>query len=453
MADQIWLNKYRIIKLLGRGGSAEVYLAEHIKLKTLRAIKRIRKDNILHEQLLSEAYILKNLKHSCIPVIYDFEEDENNSYIIEQYIEGVSLTVLKEQQYLKFKENLIIDFAIQICDLLLYLYSLDNPILYLDLKPDNIIIMDQTVKLIDFGASGSKEQLKERTFSVGTKGYAAPELYTVNMPDERTDIYGIGSLLFYMAAGRSYDRQLSKKIQRKFLKHCSKALQHIIFQNLRYNPFLRYSSVFILKNKLSGINRKNPTGNSPTTKPLSIAVAGTQHRIGVTHLAILITTYLNKYGKNAFYMEKNDSGHILKVLNRYQNIKTINGICRLFHCKIILEYAANDFLKEEDCPVTVMDYATLHTKNLEEFLEADIKLVISGAKEWELEAAEEVLKLLRDEKNIKFLFNFLDGNQYRSILKHMDRLDCQRIPYEPNPFTWKNNEYLEDFIKNIADGV
>jgi serine/threonine-protein kinase len=453
MADQIWLNKYRIIKLLGRGGSAEVYLAEHIKLKTLRAIKRISKDHILHEQLLNEAYILKNLKHSCIPVIYDLEEDENNSYMIEQYIEGVSLKVLKEQQYLKFKENLIIDFAIQICDLLQYLYSLDHPILYLDLKPDNIIIMDQTVKLIDFGASSFKEQLGERKLSLGTKGYAAPELYTVHMPDERTDIYGIGSLLFYMAAGTSYDRQLSKKIQKEALKHCSKALQHIIFQSLRYNSFLRYSSVFILKNKLSGINRKNQTGNSPTTKPLSIAVAGTQHRIGVTHLAILITAYLNEHGKNAFYMEKNESGHILKVLNRYQNIKTINGICRLFHLKILLDYAAKDSLKEEDCPVTVMDYATLHHKNLEEFLKADIKLVISGAKDWELEAAEEVLKLLRNEKNIKYLFNFLDGNQFRKVLKHMDRLDCHRIPYEPNPFIWKKNENLEDFIKNITDSV
>ncbi len=451
MADRIWFQKYRIIKTLGHGGSAGVYLAEHIKLKSLRAIKRLNKDDILYEQLLNEAYILKNLKHPCIPVIYDFEEDAHNSYIIEQYIEGVSLKVLKEQ-YRHFKETLIINYAIQICDLLQYLYSLDNPILYLDLKPENIIISDNVVKLIDFGASSFQNRLNGRKYSLGTKGYAAPELYTGRMPDERTDIYGIGSLLYYMATGTSYSRQLSEKHQKKLLKHCSKPLQHLIHQCLRYNHILRYPSVQVLKNKLSEINHRKLIGNSNTREYLNIAIAGTQHRIGTTHLAVLIATYFNKTGKKALYMEHNESDHISAILNSYRNIKTDDGICRIFHCNVVPGYAIHTPYRKEDYPVTVSDYGCLNDSNMDEFLKADIRLIVTGGKEWELNKTEEILRLLKDERDIKYLFNFLDGNQFRRIMKHMDKLECYRIPYKPDLFVWKNNEYLEDFIENLING-
>ncbi|MGB8454846.1 MAG: serine/threonine-protein kinase [Anaerocolumna sp.] len=447
MEDLIWFQKYRIIESLGHGGSADVFLAEHIKLKSLRAIKRINKDNLLHEQLLNEAYILKNLKHACIPVVYDFEEDAHNSYIIEQYIEGVSLKVLKEQCR-QFKEILIINFAIQICDLLQYLYSLNNPILYLDLKPENIIISDDVVKLIDFGASSFKNNLKGRKFSLGTRGFAAPELYTGHMPDERTDIFGIGSLLYYMAAGAAYDIQIPKRHQKE-LKHYSKSLQHIIHQSLCYHSVLRYSSVQALKNKLSGINHKKLISNPEKKESIHIAIAGAQHRIGSTHLAILITTYFNSNGKKALYIEKNDSNHISAILNRYQNIKTIDGICQIFDCNIIPYYAVNTAYKKDDYPITIIDFGCINDDNRMEFLKSDIKLIVAGAKDWELSKTEEVLRLLKGEKDIKYLFNYLDGNQYRKIAKHMGKINYYRIPYEPNPFHWERNEFLEDLVKNL----
>ncbi|WMJ85670.1 serine/threonine protein kinase [Anaerocolumna sp. MB42-C2] len=448
MSDQIWFQKYRIIKLLGRGGSAEVYLAEHIKLKTLRAIKRISKNHIQHEQLLNEAYILKNLKHSCIPVIYDFEEDEFNSYIIEQYIEGMSLKVFR-QQYRHLKENLILQFTIQICDLLQYLYSINNPILYLDLKPENIIISDNVVKLIDFGASVFKNNVTERKFSLGTKGFAAPELYTGKIPDERTDVYGIGALIYYMAAGISYDGKHTMGDQKRYIKKLSKSLQSVIGKCLRHHSFLRYSSVSVLKNKLLEINHKKINRKSKDEESVSIAVAGTQHRIGVTHLSILITAYYNKYINKALYMEINDSNHISEILNRYQNIKTKDDICQIFNCNILPNFSLNLLINKNDYPVTIMDYGCLDSNNLQDYLKADIKLIISGGKEWELANTEEVIRLLNKQEDIKYLFNFLDGNQFGKIIKHMDKLNCYRIPYEPDPFMQKNNDYLNDFIKSL----
>ncbi|MFU0825963.1 MAG: hypothetical protein ACFWTJ_00195 [Lachnoclostridium sp.] len=249
MKDQIWFQKYRLIKSLGQGGSAKVYLAEHVKLKTLRAIKQISKENVLHDQLLKEAHILKSLNHPCIPVIYDFEEDEHYSYIIEQYIEGKSLDVLRKQHCQLFHESLIINFAVQICDLFQYLYTHDNPVLYLDLKPENLIISGKVVKLIDFGASELKSQIKNRRYSLGTKGYSAPELYTNRIPDERADVYSIGALIFYMITGKSYTRQTAG-ILKNDRKHCSKPLAHIVQKSLRYNPVLRYPTVKVLRKNL-----------------------------------------------------------------------------------------------------------------------------------------------------------------------------------------------------------
>ena len=134
MQQEIWFNKYRIIKLLGRGGTAKVFLAEHIKLNSYRAIKCISKNHPLYELQRKEAQILKNLKHSCIPIIYDIEEDKDGSYIVEQYLEGDNLNdyVMSNGT---LSEDIIVRFALQLCDLIQYLHSTTRPILYLDLKP------------------------------------------------------------------------------------------------------------------------------------------------------------------------------------------------------------------------------------------------------------------------------------------------------------------------------
>lgn len=447
MENQIWFLKYRIIKKLGRGGSSEVYLAEHIKLKALRVIKQISKGTKYHDQLLQEAHILKNLNHSSIPVIYDFEEDAHNSYIIEQYIQGQSLKILKQQKgYLP--ENLIVYFAIQICELLQYLYSLKKPILYLDLNPENIIIDEDKLKLIDFGSSAYLNQLNNRKYSFGTKGFAAPELYTQSLPDERADIYGIGALLYYMVTGRSFDLLSQRKFRKEKMNHYSVNLYKVIRKCIHYYPSFRYSSINELKNKLLEFNENNKNLN--TSKSISIAIAGTQNRIGTTHLAILITSYLSKKGWNSLYIEKNNTNHVFSLIGRYADIKSHNGISTIFGCNLLpncdveLPYA-------DAYQVVIKDYGCLHDDNIQEYAKSDIKLIVAGSKEWELDKTEEVLKVLNSYPGIKYLFNFTEGKKFREIMKSMEKLPCYRIPYLPNPFVGKQEDDLEEFIENILE--
>lgn len=466
LINQIWFHKYKILSVLGRGGSSDVFLAEHIKLKSPRAIKRIRKDHILHEHLLNEAYILKNLRHTCIPVIYDFEEDEQYSYIIEQHIEGQSLSQFRKQWLGKVNEKVIVDIGIQICDLLLYLYSLDNPILYLDLQPNNIIISREKVKLIDFGASVYKKEVNRRRYSLGTKGFAAPELYGSKKPSERTDIYGLGALLMFLATGGKPQLHTFLGISNKSIKSYSKKLERIIKTCLSTNPFFRYAKVEILKKQLLLLNERksNKTRRKDeSNEPISIAIGGAQSRIGVTHLSILITSYFRHIGFNSLYIEANNSYHAYKLIESQKNIKLEGGIYKVCDFNGSYSFNKSNYFNilpfyEIQLPIDiepykfrVIDYGVLNHEKLSDFLEADIKACILGSKEWELEQSENIFKLLNEHEEIKYLFNFIDSDKLKEINRYLKNIPCYKIPHEPDIFTNNFNDNLIKFMEELIN--
>lgn len=448
MEKPIWLSKYKIIKKLGQGGSAEVFLAEHIRLNDLRAIKRISKNNPLHNQLLLEANILKNLSHPCIPCIYDLEEDVDNSYIIEQYIKGQSLKEFCEVKK-RLNEHLIISIGIQICDLLLYLYSLKNPILYLDLQPANIILDGEKVKLIDFGTAIFRNEPDIRTVSLGTAYFSAPEAYTRLKPDERADLYSIGALLHYMVQGVNPPVNKDRRgFAKKKENNCSKQLKNIIRQCMHYQRIFRIPTVTLLKSKLSKLNRTGQNGNQISNKSLKITIGGSQNRIGTTHLAILITSYLDSLGTSC-YIEENDSGHMFYFLSDNKKLRNTNGMIRIRNCNILPKSYLLPFSKDIS-DITVTDYGVITNENKADFLSGDIKLLIVGGKEWELQNTSRVINLLNDSKEITYLYNFLDGYQFSRQLKGNPKEKIIRIPYVPEPFYQRGNEVLDDFLLHIT---
>ncbi len=438
MQQEILFNKYRIVKLLGKGGMAKVYLAEHITLNSFRAIKFISKQHPQYNKQRHEADILKNLKHSCIPVIYDIEEDEDGSYIIEQYIEGDTL-----KEYIASKgplnEGIIIQFALQLCDLIQYLHSTQKPILYLDLKPDNIIISDDTIKLIDFGSAVYLDDLTEGQPYSGTRGYAAPELYGSGRIDERCDVYGIGMLMYYMTTGNTVYKEQAENENIDEICGCSRQLKDIINRCLKYNPSQRLSSVIRLNKQLSAILQKKHM-SFKSGQSLSIAVAGTQSRIGVTHLSFRLIRYLIRQKNSCLYQERNKSGCVWLIKSRYtltdarDAVITIRGIPMLPR-EMSSKYDTAKY------HVLVQDYGCLTKDNLEHFLAADIKILVAGGKEWELEHAEQVLDMVTEYKDIFYLFNYLDGKYFQGAVQGMRQRNCYRIPYEPDPFS-------KDFSKN-----
>jgi serine/threonine-protein kinase len=446
MQKEILFGKYRILSLLGRGSNAEVYLAEHIKLNSFRAIKCISKNHPLYDLQCKEALILKNLKHSCIPIIYDIEEDEECSYIVEQYIEGETLKSCISTKG-PFRDEAILHFGLQLCDLIKYLHSIDRPILYLDLKPDNIILSGRSLKLVDFGSAIYRDDLTNQQEYYGTRGYAAPELYRNNKIDERCDVYGIGMLMYFMSTGLSVKKESAGIDNIDYTGKCSKQLKKIINHCLRYNPSQRFASVAGLSKQLSAMVQKNQF-QSESSQVVRIAAAGAQPRIGVTHLAFRLCNYLISQSYKCLYQEENSSGCVRAIRNCYEKVNVNDGI---YEIEGIPMLAGEQGFKSdtENYQVIVQDFGCLTSNNLPQFLSADVKLLVLGAKDWELEFSGQVINMTAEYKDIIYLFNFLDGRQFQVVMKSMERRKSGRIPYEPNPFSKINKKNGLDFFREI----
>ncbi|HHW32028.1 MAG TPA: protein kinase [Clostridiaceae bacterium] len=242
---EMFQGKYKIIRILGQGGMGKVYLAENIRLGTLWAIKEIQLEKVKGINVLAEANILKRLNHPALPRIFDIFEEDNKIYIIFDYIEGISLEdKLKDDG--KFSENTVIEWGIQICNVLIYLHSIKpNPIIYRDLKPSNIILtQDGSIKLVDFGiAREYKENADKDTVYIGTRGYAAPEQYGKGQTNPRTDIYNLGATLHHLITGKSpAEPPFEFKPVRFYDNSLSEEIEFIIAKCVRNNPEERFAT-------------------------------------------------------------------------------------------------------------------------------------------------------------------------------------------------------------------
>lgn len=258
--NDIFDGKYKILKVLGQGGMGEVYLAENIKLGTLWAIKTVRKNPNSKVDLLAEPNILRKLNHPSLPRIFDILEDEEYIYIVEDFVEGASLDKVL-QSIERFPEKTVIEWAKQICDVLIYLHTLKpNPIIYRDMKPANLIVSNEgKVKLIDFGiAREFKEEAQSDTAYIGTRGYAAPEQYGTSQSDARTDIYSFGVTLYHLVTGKGPNEPPYEiRPIREFDSSLSQGLEYIIDKCTKQDPERRYQSVAKLLDDLVNIEKFN----------------------------------------------------------------------------------------------------------------------------------------------------------------------------------------------------
>lgn len=200
--------KYEILKLIGTGGMSYVYLAMDKRLNKQWAVKEIKKtangknDEIIENSLLTEANLMKKLDHPALPRIVDIIDNGETIYVIMDYIEGESLDKIL-CEYGAQPQELVIDWAKQVCDALQYLHSQNPPIIYRDMKPSNIMLKPEgNIKIIDFGiAREYKEQSLADTKVLGTKGYASPEHYGNRQTDARSDIYTLGMTMHHLLTG------------------------------------------------------------------------------------------------------------------------------------------------------------------------------------------------------------------------------------------------------------
>lgn len=242
--------KYKILDEIGHGGMSTVYLAINEKANKPWAIKEVRKSfsrnfDILKQSLILETDLLKKLSHKNLPSIVDVIDSDENFLIVMDYIEGNTLEKLMNEKGAYPQED-VVDWSLQLCDVLQYLHTRPNPIIYRDMKPSNVMLKsDGSVVLIDFGTAREfKEQNLGDTTCLGTQGYAAPEQFGgMGQTDARTDIYCLGATMYHLLTGHNPSKPPYEMYPiRKWDTSLSSGLEKIILKCTRKNPEDRYQS-------------------------------------------------------------------------------------------------------------------------------------------------------------------------------------------------------------------
>ncbi len=198
-------DRYEILKTIGEGGMANVYLAFDNILKRQVAIKVLRGDLATDEKFVRrfqrEALSASSLSHHNIVQIYGVGEDDGDYYIVMEYVPGKNL-----KQLLKKREKLTVH---EVVDIMLQITSAmgaahDNLIIHRDLKPQNILIKDDgEIKITDFGIAMALNatQLTQTNSAMGSVHYFPPEQANGKGATLKSDVYSLGIMMYELLTG------------------------------------------------------------------------------------------------------------------------------------------------------------------------------------------------------------------------------------------------------------
>jgi len=280
-------NRYEIVKVLGVGGMGAVYLTRDLRFSGVTRMCAIKEmisstpdpqvRRLAVQSFEREANLLVQLNHIGIPSISDFFTESVRSYLVMEYVEGQNLEDLLESTEGMLDEKTVLSWAIQICDVLVYLHTQEPPVVFRDLKPSNIMLRQQSnkVALIDFGIAKVFEAGQKGTM-IGTEGYSPPEQYK-GIADPRGDIYALGATLHHLLTKR--DPRLEppftfhEEPPRLLNPNLSEETNNVIMKTLEYEPDKRYQSAQEMKNALEsalrGDHSQRPQSQTTGTQILS----------------------------------------------------------------------------------------------------------------------------------------------------------------------------------------
>ncbi|MFE5323412.1 serine/threonine protein kinase [Paenibacillus sp. NPDC056579] len=295
--------RYRIEALIGQGGMSTVYLAEDMRLPgKKRAVKQSRQEEGARASL-AEANMLVKLNHPNLPDIVDYygaEREGRFNYLVMDYIEGETLLQRFERQGRRMPASQVSEYALQLCDVLDYLHGhLQDPIIYRDLKPSNLMIdVHERLWLIDFGIARSYRIGQDAdTVPIGTIGFAAPEQFAGRQTDARTDLYGLGALMYYLMSGGQY-RHAAGKHLRELDAGLPLGLAELVEKLLQAEPDSRCQSAAEVRGELQRLLTEQRAQDSRRgeRQPLLVAVGALYAGAGATFAALALARALHGLG-------------------------------------------------------------------------------------------------------------------------------------------------------------
>ncbi len=244
--------KYSVFEPLGKGGFGSVYKVKDKHIDKFYAMK-IQKRNAFYDAD-NEIKVLKTLECEGLPALHDVFYDEEYVYVVMELMQGINLeTYVKSEGKLSVEETLRI--GCRVCDILKYLHTRPVPVIHGDIKPENIIVSDGGVSLIDFGCAFL--QYTEGFKYAGTPQYAAPELLRGEISTE-SDVYSFGRVLFYMLTGRQAGMSRSENVRAHLRAYAvPERLCKLAERCLKEDIKLRFRSGLELSKGLYGIRTKD----------------------------------------------------------------------------------------------------------------------------------------------------------------------------------------------------
>ncbi|MBX9685430.1 MAG: serine/threonine protein kinase [Candidatus Obscuribacterales bacterium] len=329
----ILLNKYRIVKVLGEGGMGTVYLARQIDLDRDVAIKVLRNsvDPDAMARFQREAKILSGLEHISIPSFYQFgncpqsANQANLPFFVMELVSGSTL-LSAVQSAGKFEAQKAIDIARQICQSMSVAHKAG--VIHRDLGPANIMLCEKNqIKVMDFGLSSiqsSDQKLTNTGTLMGSPLYMSPEQCRGDKADERSDIYSLSCLLYFMLTGeppfkadspiailRMHTHEEATPILRKLeSSEKNKALSEVVKIGMSKYAKNRFQTMLDFDAALEAVenNEKIAFRSAKEANAKSIS-----KRTGLVLIAasVLISTCLFKL------QDKNDGAKVEKLNNNY----------------------------------------------------------------------------------------------------------------------------------------
>ena len=265
----IFANKYRIVKLIGSGGMANVYLGIDMNTGVNVAIKILKPEFSSDEEFIrrfdAEAKSVASLNHANIVKVYGVGHEGNFRYIVQEYIEGITVKDLINQNgHLDWRNA--VPIVIQIGLALDYAHQ--NGIVHRDIKPQNILISrDRVAKITDFGIAraASTTTITMTGVQMGSVHYFSPEQARGGNVGPQSDVYSLGVSLFEMVTGRlPFDGDSNVAIAVKHLQETPpvpsslmqgipKGLDSIIAKCMQKSPERRYQTMRQLVTELDSL--------------------------------------------------------------------------------------------------------------------------------------------------------------------------------------------------------